>query len=165
LSSAVATVPQVAAEERVETFEEKFEKEARALLQSGAVCFKRSTRVAIETVPPPQRFLGTFCRRVLGYPAAPAMQFTVYTTLWKAIAKCETKDDQILVMPLDREYYSPHRLDIPIECRPRDPEDAFRTGVILRLFADAPRDDEDATLTGALRDVDDCRAIVGRLRT
>jgi hypothetical protein len=171
VSSAAIDFPAVRAREEAEAVDEELMGAARQLLASGPVIFKWSRRVPAKLIPRWQRaFYVAFCRKAKGKlktPPGPAMQLNTYSTFGRAFAKCETPDDQILVMPLDHDYYRPDVLDVAVECRPKDETDAGRTNALRAVFesADAPRAGEDASLTEALRDVEDCRRTVRRLRT
>lgn len=146
MSSAAIDFPVVDAREREETDEEKLTKAALKLRGGGPVIFKWSRRVEKKLLPRWKRaFYVFFCREAsekLRVPPKAAQQLNTYSTLARAVAKCETPDDQILVMPHDHDYYQPDRLDVPVECRPRDPEDSARFDIVFSVFGDYPAQGE-----------------------
>lgn len=137
MSSAAATWQGIGAREASGAADEELTGAARELLRGGPVCFKLSTRVPAGLLPRWKRaFYVTFCRNVSGElkaPPGPVMQITVYTSWAGALAECKTPDDQLLVMPLNRSYPR-DRLDVAVECRPRDPADEARFNVLAAVF-------------------------------
>lgn len=142
MSSAAIDFPAVRARAEAETADEKLLRSARELLRGGPVCFKISTRVPAELLARWRRGLYVAaCRSVRdprdplpsASPPAPAMQLTVFTAWDGGLAECKTPDDQLLVMPLNRSY-SRDRLDVAVECRPRDPADATRYEILCSVF-------------------------------
>lgn len=138
MSSAAVPFPAVGERERAENAEERLRKAALQLRAGGPVIFKWSRRVPAKLIPRWQRaFYVVFCRKAKGRlktPPGPAMQLNAYTTLGRAADRCETPDDQILVMPLDRDYYRPDVLELAVECRPKDPADAKRFEILRSVF-------------------------------
>lgn len=115
---------------------------ARAMLETGPVGFKISSRVPAELLG---RLLGRLrshvytllCRKLPArwrVPPAPAMQRGFFDDWEPAIQECCSPDDQILVM-LKNRTNSAGELDIEVGCRPADPADSRRFEILQSIFA------------------------------